>query len=287
MADTHSPTGATMNEHPVLLDTPAGAISLLVTEPEGPALAAAVLLHGAAGSRAGVNRIWARLARSLASLGIVVVRLDYPGLGSSLGIEETGPRRHDATGDDRAVRAAVDWLKKRTKDLDLLVIGACYGGRVGARLAATERLAGLALIAPALHTLGAERRSLRFRIQEGARIRLHALRNGRLSASQTRTAERADSQVDHRVARSIAVGIDRTATWLLIGAEDAWLNLLPELQRQIGPSHSRLELEVIPGVVLQGYRTREAQDAIIERVVAWARRRPALQGTDRREGVKR
>lgn len=287
MDDTHPAAGASMNEHPVLLDTPAGPVSLMVTEPETPALAAAVLLHGAAGSRAGVNRIWARLARSLASLGIVVVRLDYPGLGSSLGTKETGPRRHDATSDDRAVRAVVHWLKKRTQGLDLLVVGACYGGRVGARLAATERLAGLALIAPALHILGAGKRSLRFRIQEAARVRLRALQKRRLSASQTRTGERADSQVDPKVASSIATGIDRTATWLLIGAEDAWMRLLPELQRQIGPSHSRLELEVIPGVALQGYRTREAQEAIIERVAAWARRTLALQGTDRREGVKR
>jgi pimeloyl-ACP methyl ester carboxylesterase len=263
-----------MNEYPVLLETRAGVVAAIVTEPDGPPRASAIFLHGAAGSRSGVNRVWARVARALASAGLAVVRLDYPGMGSSLGTGETGPRGEDLAADDAAVRDLIAWFRGRTGDLDLLAIGSCYGTRVASRLAAEGiDLAGLALLVPALQVLAPPKASQAKRIARAAKARLRPLlRRRRRRTGRKAGGGPAPERMDRNVVQAVTVAIGRTPTWVLIGEEDLPTSLFPRLERHLGEGRSRLEVEVVPGITFHGQATREAQQETIERVVQWAQR---------------
>jgi alpha/beta superfamily hydrolase len=132
-----------MTEFPVLLATVDGVMGGVVTTPEATPRAALVILHGAHSTRAGTNRVWADTARSLAELGVVTFRMDYPGLGES----------HEASRAERleGVTETLDWFRAQTTDLHLLVIGACAGVLPAAELALRDPdVLGFAAISPPL-----------------------------------------------------------------------------------------------------------------------------------------
>ena len=287
-----------MNEHALLVSSASGPLSVIVTEPASSPRAAAVLLHGGGSGRSGNNRVFVRLARALAELGIVVVRADYPGQGDSAGFGDAGTRRGDAQGDYAAIRDLFAWFRERSGDLDLILIGSCYGARVGSRFAAQDpRLAAVALMAPALHVFTtakvepmkpALKRAI-IAVLRAAPFR--ALRRKRKPAAKRKLSDDAGygDAVDRRVATSIAACVDRVPVWALAGEHDVAARLLPKLRRQLGKDGDRLQIEIVPDMVFHGYPVAESQQIAIERVLDWARATlPELErrkaGSQRRSG---
>ena len=101
-----------------------------------------MILHGAGSTRAGTNQVWTGVARSLADLGVVTFRVDYPGYGESHEADRS-PIQRAAVGD------AVTWFRERTRDLGLLLVGVCAGVIPAAELALHDaNVRGFAAMTP-------------------------------------------------------------------------------------------------------------------------------------------
>jgi dienelactone hydrolase len=143
-----------VREHPVLLPTQIGPVGGIVTEPSGEQRGAFVLLQGIGPpARAGINALWASVARELSSLGLVVLRFDFACEGDSTlaGAEVERGVGWRRSADLAILRELAPWFLERTGESDLLLAGSCHGGRVALEFAASEPIArGLFLIAPYL-----------------------------------------------------------------------------------------------------------------------------------------
>jgi alpha/beta superfamily hydrolase len=266
-----------MPEHTLLVETRADSLGVIVTEPVGSPVASAVLLHGGGTSgRPGNNRVFARMARALADIGVVVVRADYPGQGASLGGVDVGARKGDTLGDMEAARDLSAWFRERTGGLDFFVIGSCYGARLGSRLGAEqEDIAGLALVAPAIQVLTpvGEKPA---RVDPGRRMKaVRALRRKIRSTSRRRRSGNASeaSGVDRRVASMIDASLDKAPVWVLAGERDVFARLLPDLRQSLGSNADRLQHEIMPDMVFHAYPTPDAQRLAVEKVARWVQRR--------------
>lgn len=143
-----------MSDHAVLVATAAGPTAGVVSEPDGERRAALLLLQGdGPPARAGVNAFWARLARSLAEQGIVVLRVDLATHGDGSMIErDFDPKPDDKEDVDATLLSdVVAWFAERLDGLDLFVAGECRGGRLAIELTPYHLdIAGLLLVVPYL-----------------------------------------------------------------------------------------------------------------------------------------
>jgi dienelactone hydrolase len=240
-----------MKRTPVFVPTSGSPVEAIVHEPEGAPIACAVALPGAM-SRAEVNRKWARVADSVADLGIVVIRYNY--------LDGEDLRFDDARGYARA-HEVIDWFHARTPGLDLLLLGHCHGARLCLSYAAANPARGVALVTPWLGKLGSNDRTT-----------VHVMR------LLTRVATRAGVRLPSRsrslapdTARDLAAIGSSPRPWILVGDGDyqwrSWAN----------PATAPRELaftdfEVVPNVQIFATRTLEGQDVMVERVTAWAAR---------------
>jgi hypothetical protein len=277
-------------QHPVLVETAAGVIGAIVTEPACPARAAAVLLEGWEGSRAGNDQIWVKVAAGLAELGVVSLRHDYAGIGESM----LAPLELRAT----STRELVHWFRRYTADLDLLVVATCYG--VVPALETATDLGGaraVALITPATGRAAEARlarapRSRPVGVAATARRARSAVyqRGRRLTTGARRRAARAYARTRYgvepgpRPIPSDLMAID-TATlasqlvalapvWVLTGGDDADTATLAELGPELVRT-GRYEIEVVDDHLLHASANPAAQAVTAERVLAWARRQLA------------
>ena len=143
-----------MTEHALIVPTAVGPVGAIVTEPPADQRGALILLHGLGPSaRAGVNGIWARIARDLAALGLVVLRFDFACEGdSTLAGGEAGRGIGWRKSTDLALlRDIAPWFLERAGERELLLAGSCHGGRVALEFAASDPVArGLFLVVPYL-----------------------------------------------------------------------------------------------------------------------------------------
>ncbi|MBA3551711.1 MAG: alpha/beta hydrolase [Actinobacteria bacterium] len=238
-----------MSDHPVLLPTPDGPVGANVTEPEGHRRGAAVILEGIGGRRFGVNRLWSRTAWALSDLGLVVLRIDYPGSGDSAGV-----RRGRRT--EEVVLEAVRWFRDRTRELDLQLVGACYGANLAARVAREEpRLSRLILVTPHLRKIPSR--------TVGVRVR--RLMGGALP----RTPRPA---LDRRVCGAIAAAARKAGTVAIAGELDGSLGDMIRLRAMVHRSGGELSIDLVPKTDLHGHRTLHAQRETVTRIVAEAGR---------------
>jgi hypothetical protein len=109
----------TIGIEPVLISTSAGVVGAIVTLPGGEERGTAAILPGMGSTRSGLNRIWAMLASSLASVGVCSIRLDYPGTAES----------HLCRTDrwEEGTAEAIDWFRQRTEDPHLVLLAECAG----------------------------------------------------------------------------------------------------------------------------------------------------------------
>jgi len=141
------------DEQPVYLCSgPDTIFGVLTSPPAGAGGVGVLLLPGAVYVLStNRNRMFVRLARTLAAHGHTVLRIDYTGVGESGGV--IGPYALDQPnlGD---VRAAAGCLLAHGVDR-LVVVGSCFGARAGLHaLAGLPQLASLVLLAPPVGDTG-------------------------------------------------------------------------------------------------------------------------------------
>jgi pimeloyl-ACP methyl ester carboxylesterase len=115
---------------------------------------AVLLLNAGLVHRVGPNRLYVKLARSLAEAGHLAFRFDFSGTGDS------APRTDGLPVEDSAVvetRAAMDELARCRQADRFILIAICSGAGFSFRTALSDpRVAGVALINPAAHRWGSE-----------------------------------------------------------------------------------------------------------------------------------
>jgi uncharacterized protein len=134
-------------ERPVWFHAGTEKLFGIVSEPSAPTDVGVVLVTGGGSKMPGTerNRMYVRLARQLASDGVVALRFDFHGFGESTGSTAKVHLDHPFPDD---VLGAVSCLE-RCGIRRVILVGNCFGAR--SVLAATdkvEHLAGVALLVP-------------------------------------------------------------------------------------------------------------------------------------------
>jgi alpha/beta superfamily hydrolase len=116
-----------------------GHLEALLKEPDGPPRGAAVVchphpLHGGTMHTKAVYRS----AQALNDAGLVTLRFNFRGVGTSTGSHDEG------VGEREDVAAAIDWLDERYPHVPLVVGGFSFGSMVGLSVGAEdERIVAL------------------------------------------------------------------------------------------------------------------------------------------------
>jgi len=235
-----------VTDHAVLIPTSEGPVGGIVSQPDGTDRAGMILLSGyGRPARSGINSLWARLARRLAAMGVVVLRVDYSREGETLPIGE-GVSGQAATTDldllllDQALR----WFHGRLNGLDVFFAGACAGGRIAIELAGANPgvAAGTFAIVP----------SLRPPVGSG-----HARGDSKASAPDDPDA------IDPQAIERLRAVEDRGPTWILTGELDDFVtDLLPPLLA----TEVDLEVESVPGLAIHFLDQPVLQEQVERRV---------------------
>ena len=104
-----------------------GQLEAIIKEPrQGPPRAAALVLHPhPLGGGTMHNKVVFRAATALNDAGLVVLRINFRGVGGSTGEHDEG------RGEQDDVRAALDYLAAKYPQLRLVLCGFSFGARVG------------------------------------------------------------------------------------------------------------------------------------------------------------
>jgi dienelactone hydrolase len=228
------------DDHPVLIPTPEGPVGGVVTQPRGEVRARMVLYSGyGRPARSGTNSFWTRLARSLAGLGIVVLRTDWVREGETLPVGEgekgfLARRDLDLRLQDDHV---LPWFFERAGALPTFFAGACGGARFSIELAGRNptRVGGVFLIAPDPRDFDAE------------------------------LAGEDPNPIDWLVVRRLRAILERTSAWIVQGDGDfADISLL---KTRLGPpAAERLEVELVPDVALHFLDQPDIQEQAASRL---------------------
>lgn len=309
--------GHASRDEPVFFPAPESTYCGLLSMPRSDTMSTTgvVLLAGtgAGTGMIGRNRMWVRMARTLADAGTPVLRFDYAGVGDSDG-EMVGYDLDTPAVD--ALQAAFDLLGSRGVD-DIIVVGTCYGARTAlAGSVGDPRVAGIHLLVPpvrsskkgaagAEHLAGyagsasiarkavAPRTIKRLLKDKGARkaakrfLAARARRTtGTLSGSASRRADRTteasrgfERPLHHLLADGVPIHI-------LFGMDDFyWTEFKEAAKGRLGEDldlyEDLVEVETIPGTV-RGFPSIRVQDLAIESVVEWVRKHSSDQRSENR-----
>jgi hypothetical protein len=258
-----------MNRHPVLVPTSSGTLTGIIHEPVGEPRACLVALHGATG-RAGPNRVWVRLADSLARHGILVFRLDDYDYAQPM------PAKGYLATSVEAVAEGITWFRERTSGLDMLLCGRCAGAAQCLAYAALhDDAAGLALVVPVLQREPIRRKTPWYLPGLATLVKRRAHKVGRalLPSVTDRVARNVtgfdQSGLDDDVRSWVAALDPSLPIWILLGERDhQWRRLWAPESRPAG--FDSAEVEVVPGVRLNSTEYLREQQIVIDRVTDWA-----------------
>lgn len=235
-----------MTDHAVLVPTSEGPVGGIVSEPQGEARTALILLPAyGRPARSGVNAFWTRIARSAAGLGVLTLRFDYSREGETLPIGEGGSGqmwRRDL--DLRLLDQVATWFRAQIDGVSLLLAGSCSGARMAIELAGREpdAVAGTLLVVPYLKALAQPDR-------EGSAELLQDL-----------------NPVDPSVVDCTRAILAQIPCWVLVGEHDD--PDLPRLQRLLGPTSHDLEVEVVPNAAVHLLDQPHLQHEVASRLLA-------------------
>jgi len=270
-----------MSVEPVLIETSAGAVGAVLTLPASPPRAAAVILPGAGGStRSGLDQMFARLASSLAGIGVSSIRFDYPGSG------ESHLCRLSRWAEGSA--EAIDWFQQDCGARPLLLVAEC-GGLLQAH---REVMSGRDVLAVGLFLppfqygsyplplpLVRRLRGLAGRIK---RLPGHWLLRVRYGPSDPKFSTMWPRGAYRAMARSEAMLVElseRVPLWVLSADADPSTRVLERLQDQLAAGIG-YELEVLPSGSPVGSSPPGAAE-IVRATTAWAAGRLDRAGESR------
>ena len=134
-------------ESPVLFRCGSDRLLGMLHLPPSGALVGVLIVVGGPQTRVGSHRLFVKMARSLAAIGIPVMRFDHRGIGDS----EGEVRRYDAISDD--IRAACDAFQSSSGVESIVLWGLCDAASAALLYASTdERVKGLVLLNPWVRT---------------------------------------------------------------------------------------------------------------------------------------
>lgn len=263
-----------MSDHASIVPTFAGPVGTIVSEPDEPPRGALMLLQGGgAPGRAGVNACWSRLARDLAERRIAVLRFDFTAEGDSTMVGESIPhevgwRRNT---DLAIMHELAPWFRDKVGVDDLLVAGSCHGGRVGMDFASEDPgVKGTFLIAPYLWNLPPGLRPDKQVLQKplpradelfdrgSSDVRSHREAVGEVEAITD------EGPLEQSIVESCKEALGRGPTWILIGEGDSQKPV--ELKQRLGADGERLEVEVVPGMIIHPITHPEVQELVSRRL---------------------
>ena len=310
--DTDQPIGTLSRDLPVFFPEPDKTNFGLLSEPTvlDSKTTGVLLMSGTFGGTTtlGRNRMWLKMARALADRGYPVLRLDYTGLGDSIGDAFCYALETPAVPE---AKAAFDLLASRGVT-DVLIVATCYGSRGALAGAADDpRVRGLYLLVPPIRSGtkgvgGADhlaeyagtgelaKRALSKRVirrlikdprarQAAVHVvarKLGMAKGGKVDqASQTEqsavAAETRDADEGfHRPLRRLLT--DGVPVRFLFGEDDFFWTEFQEaregrLGRELDRFSDLVDIEIVPGVV-RGFLSVHVQDIVISTTLDWVER---------------
>jgi pimeloyl-ACP methyl ester carboxylesterase len=142
-----------VKQFPLYVEAPDGHVAAVVTVPDDDPRGVVLTLAGTGRHNLIGSTLCAQLSRRVTDLGLASARLDFIGVGDSPGIvpEWRLTDVGDATGQARAVLAAA---RQALGVERFVVVGTCYGSRVGLGLAGDPGCAGGVFLAPPILDFG-------------------------------------------------------------------------------------------------------------------------------------
>jgi alpha/beta superfamily hydrolase len=141
-----------IRETPIFIDGPCGQLEALLLD-TADARGVALICHpNPVQGGTMLNKVVSTLQRTARDCGLVTLRFNYRGVGTSEGSHDMG------TGEVDDAEAVAKWLLEKYPNLPLTLLGFSFGGFVaaalGARLEAQSvQLHNLFMVAPAVHRL--------------------------------------------------------------------------------------------------------------------------------------
>lgn len=134
-----------MNSQHFFIDGPAGKLEAAATLPDGECRGIALVahphpLHGGTMD----NKVVTTLAKAFSRLGLAAFRLNFRGVGQSVGEFDHG------IGETEDMLALADHARRELGDLPLLLAGFSFGGYVQTRVQERLEVRRLVLVAPAV-----------------------------------------------------------------------------------------------------------------------------------------
>lgn len=138
-----------MRESAVLFGKTESLVGVITDPPEAKRnqqLPAIIFLNAGILHRVGPNRLYVKMARTLAAMGFVVLRFDFSGIGDSPVRNDTLPFRESII---RETQEAMDYLQRARGRQRFVLTGICLGAAVSFRTARCDpRVVGAVLINP-------------------------------------------------------------------------------------------------------------------------------------------
>jgi alpha/beta superfamily hydrolase len=148
-----------MREEAVLFGTTRSLVGIITDPPaveQGQSLPAIILLNAGIVHHVGPHRLYVKMARSLASLGFVVLRFDFSGVGDSPVRADTLPFAKSAVSE---TQEAMDVLTAARGTQHFMLSGICSGAMIALSTAYCDpRVVGVIPINPQRHEMEYEDR---------------------------------------------------------------------------------------------------------------------------------
>jgi len=139
--------GLSVKEEALLFGRTRSLVGIMTYPPETGKtdnLAGVVILNAGIMHRVGPNRLHVKIARTLAAMGLAVLRFDFSGLGDSQVREDALPFEKSAVGE---TRAAMDHMEEATGIARFVLMGICSGATISFKTACEDpRVEGAVLI---------------------------------------------------------------------------------------------------------------------------------------------